>query len=128
MLGSSTRGSRERLREELMVDSRRRRGARARLTHRAFFESGKHQGSATLVVISYSGARLQVEQEAPPVGEAVRLYVWPPNQPEPFELVGHVVGLRDDGFTVEFEEPGQAVCQWIDALQISEAPPPASAA
>ncbi len=107
-----------------MIDSRRRRGARTRLAHRAFFESGKHQGSATLVDVSYSGARLQLEQEGPPVGESVRLYVWPPNQPEPFELIGHVVGLRDDGFTVEFEEPGQAICQWIDALQTAEAAPP----
>lgn len=128
MFGSPTQGSRERLWEELMVDPRRRRGARTRFAHRAFFESVKHQGSATLVDISYSGARLQLEREAPPVGESVCIYVWPPNQPEPYELAGHVVGLRDDGFTVEFEEPGQVICQWIDALQISETPSPASAA
>ena len=128
MLGRCAQGSRESLREELMTDLRRRRGARTRLAHRAFFESSKHQGAATLTDVSYSGARLQVEQEGLAVGESVRIYVWPANHPEPFELAGQVVVLRDDGFTVEFEEPGQAICQRIDALQSSETTPPASAA
>ena len=111
-----------------MIDPRRRRGARTRLEHRAFFESSEHQGSATLTEVSYSGARLQVDRTGPALGESVRIYVWPANHPEPFELAGHVVGLRDDGFTVEYQEPGQAICQWIDSLQAAGATPPASAA
>ncbi len=52
------------------------------------------------------------------LGKPVRIYVWPTNHAEPFELAGHVVGLRDDGFAVEY---GQAIRQWIDALQTAEA-------
>jgi hypothetical protein len=107
-----------------MARSQRRRGARIRPLHPVFFESTGHQGSATLAEVSYSGARLQVEQLGPLLGEPVRIYVWPTNHAEPFELVGHVVGLRDDGFAVEYEKPGQAICQWIDALQTAEAAPP----
>ncbi len=111
-----------------MAGSRRRRGARMRLLHPAFFESSGHQGSATLTEVSYSGARLQVEQAGPLLGEPVRIYVWPTNHAEPFELAGHVVGLRDDGFAVEYAEPGQAICQRIDALRNAEATPAPSAA
>ena len=111
-----------------MAHSERRRGARIRQLHPAFFESPDHQGSATLAEVSYSGARLQVEQVGLVVREPVRIYVWPTNHAEPFELAGHVVGLLDDGFAVEYEEPGQAICQCIDALQTPGAPPPPSAA
>ena len=107
-----------------MARLRRRRGARMRRLHPVFFESTGDQGSATLAEVSYSGARLQVEQVGPVLGEPVRSYVWPTNHAEPFELARHVVGLRDDGFALECEEPGQEICQWIDALQTAEAAPP----
>jgi len=85
-----------------------------------FFESAEHSGSATLSEVSYSGARLEVESPGPPVGASIRVYVWPPNHAEPFELAGHVVGTREDGFAIEYEEPGQAICQWIDTLRSAE--------
>ena len=48
-----------------MARLRRRRGARMRRLHPVFFESTGDQGSATLAEVSYSGARLQVEQVGP---------------------------------------------------------------
>ncbi len=83
-----------------MDSPRRRRGARMHPCHPVFFESSKHRGSATLSEASYSGAWLEVEQ------------------------AGAVVGVREDGFAVEYEEPGQAICQWIYALQSAESAPP----
>ena len=69
-----------------------------------------------------------MERAGPGVGDPILLCVRPSNHPEPFELAGHVVGLREDGFAVEYEEPGQAIGQWIDALQTAEptASPPAA--
>ena len=89
-----------------------------------FFESAEDRGSATLSEVSYSGARLEVEPVGVVVGELIHIYVWPTNQAEPFELMAHVVGVREEGFAVEYEEPGQAICQWIDALQTAESAPP----
>ena len=111
-----------------MARSRRRRGARLRPQHPVFFESPQHRGTATLCEVSYSGARLEVEGPGPRVGEPIRIYVWPSNHAEPFELAGRVVGLREDGFAVEYDEPGQAICQWIDALTTAESAAPARAA
>jgi hypothetical protein len=69
---------------------------------------------------SYSGARLEVSDARPVLGELARIYVWPASHPEPFELTGTVVGLRDDGFAVEYAEAGQEICQWIDALETAQ--------
>ena len=99
---------------------KRRRGARMHPCHPVFFESSKHRGSATLSEVSYSGAWLEVEQAGAVVGEPIRIYVWPTNHAEPFELAAQIVGVREDGFAVEYEEPGQAICQWIDALETAE--------
>jgi hypothetical protein len=88
-----------------------------RTCHPAFFESAHHKGAATLCEVSYSGARLELTGERPSVGESVHVYVWPANQTEPVELAGRVVGQRQDGFALEFEQAGQELCQWIDALQ-----------
>jgi len=88
-----------------------------RTRHPAFFESAHHKGAAILCEVSYSGARVETQGARPSVGESVCVYVWPANQAEPVELSGRVVGQRQDGFAVEFEEAGQELCQWIDALQ-----------
>ncbi len=96
--------------------SRKRRGARKPTRYPAFFEAARHRGPATLCEISYSGARLEAEKGTVEVGEPVRVYLWPANRPEPFELAGHVVGLRPEGFAIEFDDAGQEVCHWIDWL------------
>jgi hypothetical protein len=78
--------------------------------------------------VSYSGAMLQAEAPAPVLGESVHILVWPANHAEPFEIAGRVVGVREGGFAVEYEEPGQAICQWIDALTIGDPRAPGAAA
>lgn len=105
-----------------MNRTRRRRGARVRVRHPAFFETPECKGSAVVREISYSGARLEADAPLPPVRATVRLYVWPAGQAEPFELVGAVVGQREDGFAVEYEEVGQHTCQMIDLLHAAAAP------
>ncbi len=108
-----------------MARPRRRRGVRMYPCQPVLFESSEHRGSATLSEVSYSGARLEVEQAGAAVGgELIRINVWPTNHAEPFELTAHVVGVREGGFAVEYEEPGQAICQWVDALQTAESAPP----
>jgi len=99
-----------------MQRTRHRRGARVRVRHPAFFETPECSGSAVLCEISYSGARLVADEPLPALRATVRLYVWPAGQAEPFELVGAVVGRREDGFAVEYAEVGQHTCQMIDLL------------
>ena len=105
-----------------MAKARRRRGARMQPCSAVFFESADRRGTALLVEVSYSGARLELEGPCPGAGETVLLYVWPESQAEPFELAGRVVGSRPDGFAVEYEEVGQEICQWIDALETADPP------
>ena len=98
--------------------SRQRRGARARLRHPVFFETLEGaRGSGMLVELSYSGSLLEAAEPRPAPGDLVRLYVWPEGQAEPFELSGTVVGRREQGFALAHQNPGQALCQWVDALQ-----------
>ena len=66
-----------------MARTRRRRGARVRVRHPAFFETPDCKGSAVVREISYSGARLVAEEPLPPLRASVRLYVWPAGQAEP---------------------------------------------
>ena len=106
------------------MKARKRRGVRKRTRFPAFFEAGDHQGPATLCEVSYSGARFETQHAVPEHRSTVRAYVWPPSQAEPFELVGVVIGKRPDGFAIEFEQPGQQICQWIDALQAEAAASP----
>lgn len=99
-----------------MPRTRRRRGARMRVRHTAFFEAEDCKGTATLCEISYSGARF-LSVAIPPEGASVHLYIWPLGQAEPLELLGTVVGQRQDGFAVEYENAGQQTCQSVDILR-----------
>lgn len=99
-----------------MNRTRRRRGARVRVRHPAFFETPGYKGTAVVREISYSGARLEADEPLPALRATVQLYIWPAGQAEPFVLVGAVVGRREDGFAVEYEEVGQHTCQMIDLL------------
>jgi hypothetical protein len=56
--------------------------------HPVFFEGSKHRGSATLSEVSYSGARLEVEQAGAVVAEPIRICVWPANHAERPGAVG----------------------------------------
>ena len=68
----------------------------------ALCSSGREEGTALLVDISHSGARLEQSSLRPPVDSSVRLYVFV--QPvSPFELVGRVVRSGEEGFSIEYE-------------------------
>ena len=100
-----------------MHGQRRRRGMRSRLRHPVFFETADQKGAAMLTEMSYSGARIEAVGIRITRGEVVRLYVWAPSQPEPFDLVGTVASVGEDGFAVEYVNVGQQLCQWVDALR-----------
>lgn len=93
---------------------RKRRGQRIKTSLKALYSAEGRSGDAMLVEISYSGARLANTGFQPPRGAPVCVYVWLESQEEPFELMGRVAGLRPEGFAIEYEKPGQAVCQMVD--------------
>lgn len=92
-----------------------RRGKRIKTRFKSLYASGRQEGSAVLAEISYSGALLQETAFQPEPGSRVSVYVWLPNQKEPFELIGQVVRHFGSGFAVEYEEPGQDICHMVDA-------------
>lgn len=106
-----------------MSRSHKRRGQRMKTRLKALYSSEGQSGDAMLTEISYSGARLECAGIRPPRGRSVCVYVWLESQDEPFELEGHVAGLRHDGFAIEYEKPGQDVCLMVDlaAAVIDEA-------
>lgn len=110
-----------------MARSRKRRGQRIKTRLKALFCTEDQSGDAMLAEISYSGARLEGTSLQPPRGRSVCLYVWLENQEEPFELIGRVAGHRHDGFAIEYEKPGQDVCQMVDlaaaAVDVEEPTP-----
>lgn len=74
---------------------------------------GASEGAGTLVDISYSGARLEDASIKPQLGASVRLYVFV--QPVlPFELVGHVVRVTDEGFAMEYDVGDPEVRRLVD--------------
>jgi hypothetical protein len=93
----------------------RRRGTRIKTAFKSIYSAAREEGSATLAEISYSGARLQNTGLRPAPDTRVSVYVWLPNQSEPFELVGRVVRHTEDGFAIEYEDPGQNTCHLVDA-------------
>jgi hypothetical protein len=97
-----------------MRHKRTRRGQRIKTRLKTVFSAGSEGGEATLAEISYSGARLSGTPLRPEHGTSVSVYVWLERQAEPFELVGRVANHREDGFAIEYEKPGQDVCQMVD--------------
>jgi hypothetical protein len=93
----------------------KRRGRRIKTRFESFYETDRQEGSAVLSEISYSGALLQETSFQPELGSRVSVYVWLPNQKEPFELLGQVVRFFGSGFAVEYDEPGQDICNMVDA-------------
>jgi hypothetical protein len=68
----------------------------------ALYSDCEREGAGVLADISYSGARIENASLRPDVGTLVRFYVFV--QPVlPFELVGHVVRITEDGFAIEYE-------------------------
>jgi hypothetical protein len=102
-----------------MRRSEKRRGTRIQTRFKTLYsadgDKGGPGGPGILAEISYSGARLTDTSSRPERGTRVCIYVWLPNQPEPFELAGHVVRHTPDGFAIEYEKPGQDTCHLVDA-------------
>jgi hypothetical protein len=102
-----------------MRRSEKRRGTRVQTRFKTLYSAGEEEGGpggpGILAEISYSGARLTNTGAQPERGTRVCIYVWLPNQPEPFELAGHVVRHTPDGFAIEYEKPGQDTCHLVDA-------------
>jgi len=75
--------------------------------------AGAAEGAGMLVDISYSGARLEEVSIKPGLGVSVRLYVFV--QPVlPFELVGHVVRVTEDGFAMQYDVSDPDVRRLVD--------------
>jgi hypothetical protein len=80
----------------------KRKDPRFKTRFDALYSAGRDEGSAALVDLSYTGARLESASLQPEVGTKVRLYVFV--QPvAPFELFGHVVRQTEEGFAVHLD-------------------------
>jgi len=81
----------------------------------ALYSTGAREGAGRLVNISYSGALLEGVSLRPEPGTSVRLYVFV--QPVlPFELVGHVVRLTEDGFAIQYDVADGEMRRLVDEV------------
>jgi len=79
----------------------------------SLYSTGAAEGAATLVDLSYSGARLDEVSILPELGTDVRLYVFV--QPVlPFELEGKVVRHTENGFAIEYKVLDPEVRRLVD--------------
>lgn len=91
----------------------KRRALRFKTRFDSLYSTGAAEGAATLVDLSYGGARLEDASILPELGTNVRLYVFV--QPVlPFELEGRVVRLTDDGFAIEYKISDPEVQRLVD--------------
>lgn len=90
-----------------------RRGVRIKTRFETLVACDEEHGAGVLADISYCGALLTGTSVKPPLGAAVRLYVF--LQPVcPFELVGRVTRHTENGFAVEYEKPDPDVQRLVD--------------
>lgn len=91
----------------------KRKNLRFKTRFDTLVSAGACEGAGTLVDISYSGARLEEASFKPQLGANVRLYVFV--QPVlPFELVGHVVRVTENGFAMEYDVADPEVRRLVD--------------
>jgi hypothetical protein len=91
----------------------RRKQPRFKTRFDALYSGCKTEGAGVLADISYSGARIENASLRPEVGTCVRLYVF--IQPVlPFELIGHVVRITEDGFAIEYDVSDPDVRHLVD--------------
>jgi len=99
----------------------RRRSPRVRSRFDALIAAGAQEGAGTLAEISYAGARLDDTSLQPPVGTAVRLYVF--IQPvSPFEIEGEVTRHTETGFAVTYELFDAEIRRLVDDVTALVAP------
>ena len=105
------------------MQENRRGDGRIRTQFETLYSAGRTEGAGVLADISYSGALIAEASLRPEVGDKLRLYVFV--QPvSPFELIGSVVRVTEDGFAIEYELSDPAVRRLVDdAAAIVTAPP-----
>ena len=104
-----------------MSENRRGEG-RVRTQFETLYSAGRTEGAGIIADISYSGALIAEASLRPEVGDKLRLYVFV--QPvSPFELIGSVVRVTEDGFAIEYEISDPEVRRLVDdAAAIVTAP------
>ena len=100
-----------------------RRNLRFKTQFETLYSSERQEGAGTLVDISYSGALMAGASLSPPVGTKLRIYVFV--QPvSPIEVIAQVVRVTDNGFAVEYADPGDHIRHLVDdAAAIVSVPP-----
>ncbi len=91
----------------------KRWNSRIRTHFEILYSSGREEGSGILANISYSGALLIQASVQPRLGSQVRVYV-PLKEDSPFEVVGKVVRLVEDGFAIEYPALGTELRRLVD--------------
>jgi hypothetical protein len=104
------------------MQENRRGDGRVRTQFETLYSAGRTEGAGILADISYSGALIAEASLRPEVGDKLRLYVFV--QPvSPFELIGNVVRVTEDGFAIEYELSDPEVRRLVDdAAAIVTAP------
>ncbi len=104
------------------MQENRRGDGRVRTQFETLYSAGRTEGAGVLADISYSGALIAEASLRPEVGDKLRLYVFV--QPvSPFELIGSVVRVTEDGFAIEYELSDPDVRRLVDdAAAIVTAP------
>ena len=102
----------------------RRKEPRFKTRFDALYSDCKAEGAGVLTDISYCGARIEGASLRPELKTQVRLYVFV--QPVlPFELIGHVVRLTEDGFAIECDVSDPEMRRLVDDVAaIVTAPQP----
>jgi hypothetical protein len=91
----------------------KRKNPRFKTRFDALYSDCRNEGAGILADISYSGARIENASLQPEVGTCVRFYVFV--QPVlPFELIGHVVRVTEDGFAIEYAVSDPEVRRLVD--------------
>ncbi|HBZ69139.1 MAG TPA: hypothetical protein DEP35_05080 [Deltaproteobacteria bacterium] len=91
----------------------RRWNSRIRTHFEILYSSGREDGSGILANISYNGALLIQTSVQPRLGSQVRVFVLL-REDSPFEVVGKVVRLVEDGFAIEYAGLGPEMRSLVD--------------
>jgi hypothetical protein len=97
--------------KRLLLD--KRWNSRIRTHFEIIYSSGREDGSGILANISYTGALLIRASVQPRLGSQVRVFVLS-NEDSPFEVVGKVVRLVEDGFAIEYADLNPELRRLVD--------------
>jgi hypothetical protein len=101
----------------------KRRNFRVKTRFEILFSSRREEGTGVLADISESGALVENASLQPQPGGSIRVHIFLPNRPEPFELLGHVTRHTERGFAIEYEKLSSEVCRLLeDAAAIVAVP------